>query len=369
MRSTGLPRRDFLAALLASGSLGGYLHADERAGARDVPWLAEIQQPPERLPADTPRLGPILVDEHGQAITTLDAWQRRRQQIRQWWLDFLKPLRIERSRTPQLEVLAEDQPGRVVRQLVRYDVEPGLAVQAYLLKPAAPSRGCPGVVALHSTTDDTIRQPAGLKGQPEKAFGLKLAERGWVALCPCNYLWPDAAKIATKKAVDDFRARHPGSKGMAKMLFDAVVALDILAALPEVDPQRLGAIGHSLGGKEVLYLAALDERVRVAVSSEGGIGTRFSNWDAPWYLGDEIRNRDFAHEHHELLALVAPRAFLLLGGDSADGDRSWPFIEAALTVYKLYGASARVGLFNHKKGHSVPPEAEQRIYEWFETYG
>ena len=152
------------------------------------------------------------------------------------------------------------------------------------------------------------------------------------------------------------------------MLLDAQVAVDILVAQPEVDPERVGAVGHSLGAKEVLYLAALDERIQVAVSSEGGIGARFSNWDAPWYLGNAIRREDFDHEHHELLALVAPRPFLLLGGDSADGDRSWPFIEAVLPVYRLYGEPPRVGLFNHKKGHSVPPEAEQRIDEWFDTY-
>ena len=69
-----------------------------------------------------------------------------------------------------------------------------------------------------------------------------------------------------------------------------------------------------------------------------------------------------------MLALVAPRAFLLLGGDGSDGDRSWPFIEAVLPIYKLYGSVARVGLLNHKKGHSVPPEAERAIYEWFGAY-
>ena len=49
--------------------------------------------------------------------------------------------------------------------------------------------------------------------------------------------------------------------------------------------QRMGAVGHSLGAKETLYLAAFDERVKATVSSEGGIGTKFSNWDAAWYLG------------------------------------------------------------------------------------
>ena len=152
------------------------------------------------------------------------------------------------------------------------------------------------------------------------------------------------------------------------MLFDAQVALDVLASLPEVDPKRLGALGHSLGAKQVLYLAALDERVQVAASSEGGVGTRFSNWHAPWYLGEEIRRDRFSHEHHELLALVAPRAFLLVGGDSADGDRSWPFIEAVLPVYRLYSGTPKIGLFNHRKGHRVPREAGERIDEWFDAY-
>jgi dienelactone hydrolase len=72
---------------------------------------------------------------------------------------------------------------------------------------------------------------------------------------------------------------------MAKMLHDAQVALDVLARDPHVDAQRLGAVGHSLGAKQTLYLAALDERVKAAVSSEGGVGRQFSNWSASWYLG------------------------------------------------------------------------------------
>jgi len=335
---------------------------------REVPWLAEAQRPPDRLPDDAPRLAPLLVDEAGKPITTLAQWEPKRQAIRRWWLDFLKPWAADRAGPPKLEVVAEDRPEGVVRQLVRYEVEPGLPVEAYLLKPAASGEGRPGAVVLHSTVDHSIRQPAGVEGAPEKAFGLSLARRGWVTFCPRCFLWPENNRMAAMEEVERFRARHPGSRGMAKMLFDAQVALDILAAQPGVDPKRLAAVGHSLGAKESLYLAALDDRVQVAVSSEGGIGTRFSNWEAPWYLGEEIRREGFRHEHHELLALVASRAFLLLGGDSADGDRSWPFIEAALPVYRLYGGTPRIGLVNHRKGHSVPPEAEQRIYEWMEAH-
>jgi len=159
---------------------------------------------------------------------------------------------------------------------------------------------------------------------------------------------------------------------MRKMLWDASRAVDILTSLRDVDGQRVGAVGHSLGAKEVLYLAAFDERIRAAVASEGGIGFSFTNWDAPWYLGEAIHAPGFPLNHHQLLALIAPRAFLVLAGESgpgaADGDRTWPYLQAALPVYRLFGAPARLGLFNHRQGHTIPPEALKRLIEWLQVY-
>jgi hypothetical protein len=160
------------------------------------------------------------------------------------------------------------------------------------------------------------------------------------------------------------RRKHPTANGMGKMLYDARRAVDLLVSLPEVDPRRIGAAGHSLGAKETLYLTALDERVKAAVASEGGLGVRFSNWDAPWYLGTP----QLQHDHHELLALAAPRAFLAIGGNSADGARSWPFIDVAMMYYRFYGQPCRIGLFNHGQGHTIPPLALARTLEWLETY-
>ena len=361
-------RREFLAV---AGAVAGQLGSLPLARAADppsraVPWLAEIQTPPATVPAGVPELRPLLVDRLGNPVDTRDAWKQHRKTIEDTWLDFLKPVPAERPE-PKIEVLSEDRPTGVIRQLVRYESEPGMSVEGCSLKPAAPPAKRPGVVVLHSTVDYTIRQPAGLEGPPEKFFGLKLAQRGYVAFCPRCFLWQGEGNY--NQRVERFQREHPFSLGMAKMLFDAQRGLDLLETIPEVDNERLGTVGHSLGAKEALYLAAFDPRVQVAVSSEGGIGLPFSNWDAPWYLGEKIHKDDFKLQHHQVLSLVAPRPFLLIGGDSADGARSWPYIEAVLPIYKLYGSQRPpVGLYNHGRGHAVPPAAERRIYEWFETY-
>ena len=277
------------------------------------------------------------------AATSLGALPRRRSPVR--------VLAIDR------DVLDEDRPEGVIRQLIRYETERGLAVEGYLLRPDRPGRGRPGVVVLafHRGMDDPPARRTGGPGRsshraPARTAGLRRDVSPLLHLAvPPRGQAGDGRGMAARPP--------PGVTGMAKMLYDATRAVDLLASMEDVDPHRIGAIGHSLGAKEVLYLAAFDERVRAAVSSEGGIGLTYSNWDAPWYLGEAIRRPGFGLDHGQVLALAAPRAFLLIGGDSADGDRSWPYIAEACPLWKLAGAPDAVGLFNHRRGHAFPPEA------------
>ena len=337
-------------------------------------WLAHVTTVPANVPhaEHLGKLTPLLVDEKGEAITTREGWQRQRQILRAAWLTFLGPMPEPRP-SVKLDVLKTESCGTTTRQLVRYEGEPGLFVEGYLLLPNGPSRGeqqRPGIVALHPTTAATIDEIAGVSGRESMQLGWKLASRGFVVFCPRCFLWQDVTSF--NEAVHRHRERHPRSRGMAKMLYDAMRTVDVLESLPEVDRNRIGAVGHSLGAKETLYLAACDERVKVAVASEGGIGFRSTNWDAPWYLGEAIRDENFPLNHHQLLGLIAPRPFLILGGESgpgaADGDRSWPLIEAALPAWQLYGEPTRLGLLNHRQGHSISAESFDHIVEWLSVY-
>lgn len=364
-------RRCFLQTTVVAG-LSAMAFSTSSARANDVDWLSEVQRPPTDLPASVRKLSPLLVKPDGSPITTLTEWTIERERLRRAWLEFLGPMPAERPAV-KLEVLREDKASDISRQLVRYESEVGLPVEGYLLRPppsGTPHRR-PAIVLLHPTNKDTIDEMAGLKGVDSRHFGLRLARRGFIVFCPRCFLWQNAENY--QQAVDNFKKRHPRTLGMHKMLWDAMRGVDVLTSLgDEVDPRRIGATGHSLGAKETFYLAAFDERIRAAVASEGGIGFSFTNWDASWYLGPGFKAEGFPLDHHQLLALIAPRPFLILAGESgpgaADGDRTWPYVSAALPVNCLHGSPARLGLYNHRQGHTLSDPTFERLAEWLASY-
>jgi dienelactone hydrolase len=298
----------------------------------------------------------LPVNLEGTPVASKANWARQRVGVRTEWLKVLGELP---ARKPPLktEFLEAEQLNGFERRLVKYQVEPGEFVDGYLLTPANSKGKLPAVVVFHPTTASHAKAVAGVDPEypEEKRMGVQLVQRGYVVWCPRNYINTDGADW--KGNATRLLAAHPQWTGMTRMVWDAIRAADFVVSLPNVDRKRVGCLGHSLGGKQVLYAMAFDERYRAGVSSEGGIGLSFSNWEAPWYLGTKIRQPGFALDHQQLLALTAPRAFLLLAGDSADGERSRAYIEAARPVYALLGAPGNIALFDHHLGHRYPPEA------------
>lgn len=339
--------------------------------------LEALSTPPADYDLATHPLPPLTIGP------TTEDWQVQRAELLARWKEYLGYGPETVPLTPRTE--HSEQVGELTRSLVSYQVEEDCWVRAYLITPDGPGP-FPGVVVYHPTTPDTIREPAGLAGPPERHFGLQLAQRGYVTLSPCNYLWDYRGRPGPAPGVTEFSdlvrggllARYPHWTGMGKMVWDGLRAVDLLLAQPQVDGTRLGCLGHSLGGKQVLYSMAFDTRLKAGVSSEGGIGLPFTNWDAPWYLGERIHGRPDL-EHHQLLTLIAPRALLIVGGGllppaadwqagAADPVQDWSYTEAARPAFALYGVPQHLGLFMHNHGHAVPPEAEQVLYAWFQHF-
>ena len=311
-------------------------------------------------------LSPLLIADDRKKITNSEEWKSRRDELKQRWSNYLGKIPSDKSQL-KAEVVSVEKLDGFTRKYVKYQVEEGEFTDAYLLVPNGAQGKLPAVVVFHPTVNTHIRESAGVEGSDtNRMFGVDFVREGYIVLCPRCYIFKEDGNYTNQ--VEAMMIKHPNWKGITRMLQDAIRAADYLESLPNVDTNRIGCFGHSLGAKEVLYAAGFDERYKAAVFSEGGIGIKFSNWNAIWYLGDGVNKPGFNLEHHQLMALIAPRAFMLIGGDSADGDKSLPFINAAKDIYQLLDATEFLKFFNHRKGHSYPTEAKEVAIRFMNGY-
>jgi dienelactone hydrolase len=280
--------------------------------------------------------------------------------------------------------------GDVVRERISYNVEPEERVPAYLFVPRElqPGERRAGIFAHHQHAGQFHlgkSEVAGLAGNPEQAYALELARRGYVVLAPDAICFEERSphngsldppvEPAAGRDYERFeftrRLLH-GSCLQTKMVWDMQCGLDYLESRPEVDPARLGCIGHSLGGQQALFLAALDERVRAAVSSCGfssmktvlreGINHNFGAYVPGWLEHGDVG---------ELLAEVAPRAFLALNGAA---DRIFPIdglhdsFAVAGASYVAAGCTERLDIGIYPGGHGFTDEMRSRAYAWLDRW-
>ena len=343
--------------MLRSLSAIALLFAAFPAAAASLPDLHRVPSP---LPADLPRLAPLMGDSAQPGPLTRESWEKRREELRAEWTKVLGEFpRTKAPLAPEFHEKVELE--GYTRQRVTYQIEDGVRIDAMLLAPRKVAGRMPGIVLFHPTYANHYKRAVGMEGthEPERAQAVQLVQQGYVVLAPRCFIYSElppgyqkAGERIWEACTRWMRERHPGWRAITRMTWDGIRAIDFISTLPNVDPQRIGLFGHSLGAKQVIYVAAFDERAKCTVSSEGGVGLKFSNWDAVWYLGPEIKGPGWQRENHELLAMTAPRPFLLLAGDSADNNKSWAFIGAALPVYQLYGAGRNLGWLNHRLGHT-----------------
>jgi len=128
---------------------------------------------------------------------------------------------------------------------------------------------------------------------------------------------------ATRELVTDQNqliARMLGTVGLSMASVtatDDLRTLDYLATRPDVDAARIGCAGLSMGSYRVHYLAALDERIRAAVSAcwisthEGIVDYNIPNSMGFFALpGALYRHYDLC----DLPAAIAPKPFLAISG-------------------------------------------------------
>jgi hypothetical protein len=310
----------------------------------------------------------------GSEVKTADDWKRRRQEILKTWNDLMGPW-PERIANPKLEVIEKEHIDTCTRQHIRLEVAPGkLTEDAYLLIPDGQGP-FPAVVVVFYDAATGV----GLGKKTMRDFALQLTRRGFVTLSlgsapETYYPNPEACKLQP-------------------LSYHAYVASNCRTALAnrsDVDPKRIGIVGHSYGGKWAMFASCLDDQFACAAWSDPGIvfdekRSNVNYWE-PWYLGFEPgakrkpgipteRNPrtgpykkmiEQVRDLHELHALMAPRPFLVSGG-SEDLVERWKPLNHSIAVNKLLGYENRVGL-TLRKGHDPTEESNEQIYAFFEHF-
>lgn len=349
-----------LAALAALPLLGG----------NPAPGAAE--EPPPQYPERTR----LLVVRDGQgtetAVTTPEQWRQRRQHILENMQRVMGPLPAPLSTPFDLVVAERTDLGPYERRKISFAAEAGDRLTGYLLVPHRAQRR-PAVLCQHQTVKVGAAEPVGLGGRPTLRYAQELAERGYVALA-IDY--PNFGEYAC-----DVYARGYASATM-KGIVNHRRAIDLLCSLEEVDPARIGVIGHSLGGHNSLFIAAFDERVRATVTSCGFCSFRtykkgdLAGWSHRGYMpriaeryGADPQRMPF--DFPEVLAAIAPRAVLVVAprhDDNFDHAGVIECVDAAKPVFELLGAPERLAADYPDAPHDFPDESRARAYAWLDRW-
>ncbi len=328
--------------------------------------------PPDEFADDLGEYRSPLKFDDGRPVKDATDWLVRRREILDRWhalLGFWPPVETE----PVVQELALVRRDNFLQRTVRFALAPERQTTGYLLTPdGAGLRPAVLVVYYEPETGN------GLKGE-NRDFAYQLARRGFVTL-----------SIGLGNSLYYPSREDAQLQPLSGLAYAAANCYHVLANRPEVDPKRVGVVGHSYGGKWAMFASCLYDKFACAAWSDGGVvfdekRPNVNYWE-PWYLGyegPEFRKpgvpsaqnpRTGAYKQmiaegydlHELHALMAPRPFLVSGG-SEDPPRRWQALNHAVAVNRLLGREHRVAMTN-RKSHGPTSESNEQLYLFFEYF-
>ena len=299
-------------------------------------------------------------------VWTERQWEIRRSQI----LDSMQAVMgsmPDYQRNSSYKVLKDTSINNITRLSISYTTKDNDSVPAYLFIPAGGRKMLPGILCLHQTTTIGKGEPAGTGGNPNLHYALELAQRGYVTIAPD---YPNFGDYH----FDPYKAGYQSAT--MKGIVNHMQAIDILQSLEQVDPEKIGCIGHSLGGHNSLFVAAFDRRIKIVVSSCGFTSFRkyyngdLTGWSHKGYMpriasvyGKDPSKMPF--DFTDILAAIAPRAVFInapLKDSNFDNSGVYDCVNAAMPVYRLFKSESKLVLKTPDAPHDFPPAEREEAY-------
>lgn len=278
----------------------------------------------------------------------------------------------------------EEKDGYIVEKFI-FDNGIDSYVPGYLILPAGLERPAPAILAMHGhgSSKENI-----LGTEPSsQTVGPMLAKKGYVVMAIDNYFNGErrGEGPAGEKEMQERRADQETSLFKLNLWFDRVlwgmmlrdeqIALDYLLSRPEVNPERIGATGMSMGSTRSWWLAALDDRIKAVV----GVAcfTRYGELIEQRYLSAHgiyyfVPGMLQHFDTEAVMGLIAPRPFLALTGDSDAGsplEGMYVLEEKLQAAYDLYDRPEHFkSVIYPNTGHVYTDEMKVHMIEWFDGH-
>ncbi len=273
-----------------------------------------------------------------------------------------------------------EKPGYVIESIY-YDAEPNDPIPALLLIPdgVTSSKPAPAVCVWHQHAGNWSKgksEPAGLMADPMHHTGAALAREGYVVLCP-DALCFEERRDPTGRLKDgnferfEFLRYVVTGKCIAwKNILDMRRAVDLLVTRPEVQADRIGCYGHSMGSTHTWLVGPWEPRLKCLVG----------NCCLPTYKA--IHREHMLHcfpnfvpgilqygDTPDIAALIAPTALMMNFGETDSGspiDEVRAGIEIIQRAYDGMHAGDKFSPFiEANTGHVLSEAMWERTKSWF----
>ena len=327
-----------------------------------------------------------FTDAFGEVATVKHKkdWQQKRSQILKGMEEAMGPLPDIRN-LPPFRLIVTDTliTENYTRLTVRFTVAEDEILPAYLYIPKnATNDRTAAMLVLHGTGDGGKKLVDGESPLSNRAVAKELATRGYVVIAPD---YPSMGELQNYDFAND---RY--ESGTMKAIFNHIRCVDLLSSLPYVDPERIGVIGHSLGGHNAIFAGAFDQRLKVIVSSCGWTlmdyynigekgsqryGGRLGPWAQERYMPllREKFNLDASNipfDFDEVIAALAPRHFFSnspLKDSNFDVAGVRQGIASAREVYTFLGAAEKLHVHYPDAGHDFPADVRLAAYHLIDS--
>ena len=278
-----------------------------------------------------------------------------------------------RDRKVSAQLVSTEDRGAYTLEKLVLDLNGEEPAPAWFARPKGASGRLPTVLFNHSHGGGyQIGKTEFLEGREymgKPPYAEFLTSLGYNALCFDAWIFGERA---TRTELDFFKEKlWQGRVLWGMMVYDALKAVDYLTTRTDVDSQRLGTVGMSMGSSTAQWVGALDTRIKVVVDiccltdwhtlvEVGGL----KGHGIYYYVPDLLNHFTTS----EMNALIAPRAHLSLAGNQ---DALTPAAGLDKVDRELQSAYAAAGhpenwkLLRYDGGHFENPQMREEIRRWF----